>query len=111
LEDAACLVFLENYLAEFSKRHSEEKVIEVMRKTWRKMSPKAQEIAMALELEPEVRGLVERAIALRCASGNWSRCFAGAQRLPMYRRHVRLARPFPEKKHGRGASAKKDSQA
>lgn len=63
LEDAACLVFLESYLAEFAPRQREEKMVEILRKTWRKMSPRARQVALALELEPAARRLVERAVA------------------------------------------------
>jgi tRNAThr (cytosine32-N3)-methyltransferase len=61
LEDAACLVFLEHELAEFAARHPDytrEKFVEILRKTWRKMSPRARELALELELAPELRELV-----------------------------------------------------
>ncbi len=63
LEDVICLVFLENYFAEFSKQHDEEKIVDIVRKTWKKMSPAGHEAALALELPPEARGLVEKALA------------------------------------------------
>jgi len=62
LEDAAGLVFLENYLADFSREHEEAKLIEILRKTWKKMSPRGREAAMQLDLEPQARALVERAL-------------------------------------------------
>ncbi len=66
LEDAACLVFLENEIAGFAEKHagySEEKYVEILRKTWRKMSPAAQEAARALALPPAVAALLQRALA------------------------------------------------
>lgn len=63
LEDVICLVFLENYFADFSKQHDEAKIIDIIRKTWKKMSPAGHEAALALELPPEARELVERALA------------------------------------------------
>ena len=63
LEDVICLVFLENYLAGFSAKHDAAKVVEIVRKTWRKMSPRGQQAALALPLPPAARGLVERALA------------------------------------------------
>ena len=42
LEDVACLVFLEDYFEDFSQKHDEEKLITILRKTWRKMSARAQ---------------------------------------------------------------------
>ncbi len=66
LEEAACLVFLENEIAGFAEKHagySEEKYVEILRKTWRKMSPAAQEAARALALPPAVAALLQRALA------------------------------------------------
>jgi tRNAThr (cytosine32-N3)-methyltransferase len=36
--------------------------VDILRKTWRKMSPRAQELARALELPPGVRALVAEAL-------------------------------------------------
>lgn len=68
LEDAACLVFLENEISAFAAQHAEyprEKFIDILRKTWRKMSPRAQEFALALELPAEIGALVRDAVAAR----------------------------------------------
>lgn len=46
LEDVICLVFLEHYLHNFSKKHDDEKVKSIIQKTWKKMSPRAREAAM-----------------------------------------------------------------
>ena len=35
----------------------------VIRKTWRKISPAARELALASDLAPEDRALIERALA------------------------------------------------
>ena len=37
LEDVICVVFLENYFAEFAARHDDEKVIVILRRTWAKI--------------------------------------------------------------------------
>jgi hypothetical protein len=66
LEDAACLVFLEKEIGAFAAQHAEyprEKFIEILRKTWRKMSPRAQELALALDLPPAIAALVRDAVA------------------------------------------------
>lgn len=63
LEDCACLVFLEHHLAEFAAAHDEAKVLDIIRKTWRKISPRGREAALALDLPPAARTLVERALA------------------------------------------------
>jgi hypothetical protein len=62
LEDVACLVFLENYFAEFAAKHEDEKLITILRRTWAKMSPKAREAALELKLEPQARELIEKAL-------------------------------------------------
>jgi len=66
LEDAACLVFLENEIADFAANHAdytEEKFIDILKKTWRKMSPAAQAAALALDLPAPIAALVKRALA------------------------------------------------
>ena len=62
LEDVVCLVFLEFYLGDFAGRHSERKLIEILRKTWRKMSDRGREEALTLDLAPELGALVEKAV-------------------------------------------------
>ncbi|MGB1547611.1 MAG: DUF4202 domain-containing protein [Alphaproteobacteria bacterium] len=62
LEDVICLVFLENYFADFSEKHDAAKIIEIVQKTWKKMSPAARKMALRLELAPEARALIEKAI-------------------------------------------------
>lgn len=64
LEDAACLVFLENFFTDFSRRHDDAKVIDILRKTWAKMSPKGHAAALALKdsLPDDRRRLVEAAL-------------------------------------------------
>jgi hypothetical protein len=50
LEDVTDLVFLEHYMAGFATRHpdySEEKWIDIIRKTWQKMSKEAREFVLA----------------------------------------------------------------
>jgi hypothetical protein len=66
LEDAACLVFLENEISAFAAQHADyprEKFIDILRKTWRKMSPAAQQAALALNLPPAIGALVREAVA------------------------------------------------
>lgn len=63
LEDVACLVFLENYFADFAKQHDAEKVVEIVRKTWKKMSPNGHAMALRLDIPKDARALVEKALA------------------------------------------------
>lgn len=66
LEDAACLVFLENEIADFAAQHAdypEAKFVDILRKTWKKMSPAAQSAALGLQLPPGIATLVAAATA------------------------------------------------
>ena len=66
LEDAACLVFLENEIEEFAAQHAEypaEKFVDIIRKTWRKMSLAAQQAGLGLNLRPDIAELVKAAVA------------------------------------------------
>jgi hypothetical protein len=66
LEDAAVLVFLDSEIQAFAAQHAEyprEKFVEILRKTWRKMSPRAQAVALALDLPPAVASLVREAVS------------------------------------------------
>ena len=66
LEDAAVLVFLENEITAFAAQHADyprEKFVDILRKTWRKLSPRAQEFAQALTLPPGIADLVREALS------------------------------------------------
>ena len=63
LEDIVCVVFLEDYFADFAAKHEDAKVIDILRKTWAKMSPHGREAALDLTLPAEARRLVEAALA------------------------------------------------
>ena len=63
LEDVACVVFLDNYFAEFSGLYDEDKVVAILQKTWAKMSPEGQAAALALDLPAHARALVEAALS------------------------------------------------
>lgn len=62
LEDVICVVFLEDYLSDFAPRHDEAKVIDILRKTWAKMSPVGHAAALALDLSSEAARLVSKAL-------------------------------------------------
>ena len=46
LEDVICLVFLQFYFEEFAAKHNDEKVIDILQKTWRKMSDEGHQAAL-----------------------------------------------------------------
>jgi len=68
LEDVANLVFIEHYLLAFVGKHpdySEEKWIEIIQKTWKKMSEKGQQFALsgAIKLPEPLIPLIKKALA------------------------------------------------
>lgn len=63
LEDVICLVFLEHYFIDFSQAHDEAKLIDILQKTWRKMSDAGHQAALALPLLDEQKVLVAKALA------------------------------------------------
>jgi hypothetical protein len=63
LEDALCLVFLETQFAETTAKTGDEKMIGILQKTWRKMTPQAHQIALTMPMTAECRAIVEKALA------------------------------------------------
>lgn len=65
LEDALCLVFLQYQLADLARKTADEKVINALQKSWKKMTPQAQAYALALSYGQQERSLIERALENR----------------------------------------------
>lgn len=63
LEDVVCLVFIRHYLEGFADKHDEEKLIDIIRKTWAKMSAKGQAAALQIPLSEAMKNLVGRALS------------------------------------------------
>ncbi len=63
LEDVVCLVFLEHHLKDFVAKHSSEKVVSIVRKTWAKMSESGQQHALGLDFG-NARQLISLAISI-----------------------------------------------
>jgi hypothetical protein len=62
LEDALCLVFLERQFADLASKTSDDKMINAVQKTWRKMTPSAHEFAAKLSFGPRESQLLKRAL-------------------------------------------------
>lgn len=62
LEDVVCLVFIQYYLEDFALKHTEDKLISIIQKTWRKMSPKGHKAALSLDLPQNLLQLVGKAL-------------------------------------------------
>jgi Domain of unknown function (DUF4202) len=63
MEDALCLSFLEHELEEFSSKHPDEKVVDIIAKTWGKMSERAHRVALTLALSARCQALVGQALS------------------------------------------------
>lgn len=63
LEDVVCLVFLEFYFAKFSKKYAEDKLIDIVQKTWKKMSEKGHKAALELQLPESALALITKALS------------------------------------------------
>lgn len=63
-EDAICLTFLAVDFAPFAAKHPDEKVIDIVRKTWAKMSERGhtEALQLASSLPAPLSALVERAL-------------------------------------------------
>ncbi len=61
IEDVICLVFVEFYLDDFIKKHSEEKMIDILKKTLKKISPRGIEAALKISMTDEVKALILKA--------------------------------------------------
>ncbi len=70
LEDVSALVFIEHYMLEFANKHpeyEEEKWLDIIRKTWKKMTDRAQQFALSgsIKLPEPLVSLVQKAVANR----------------------------------------------
>lgn len=62
LEDVICLVFLEFYFEDFAHKYAEDKMIDIVQKTWRKMSKEGQDAALQLPLSKYSLTLISKAV-------------------------------------------------
>jgi hypothetical protein len=62
-EDALCLVFLKTQLEELAGKLGDDKTIDVLQKTAKKMSPAGLQAALGLRFAPDAAALLERALA------------------------------------------------
>jgi hypothetical protein len=62
-EDALCLVFLQTQLADVAEQLGDDKTVDVVQKTARKMSPRGLAEAAALALDPTAARILARALS------------------------------------------------
>ena len=54
--------FMEFYFEKFSAKYSEEKMINILQKTWKKMSSKGRKAALDLRLSDHSKDLISKAL-------------------------------------------------
>lgn len=66
-EDAICLTFLEVDFPAFAKKHDDDRIVDIIRKTWAKMTPRGHAAAIELSrsLPDDLAALVARALDQR----------------------------------------------
>ena len=66
LEDVICVVFLENEYTAFVEKdeYDDDKIVDIVQKTWKKMTPRGHEAALGLagQLSERALGVVQRAL-------------------------------------------------
>lgn len=62
LEDALCLTFFEVDFADLAGKTPEGKMIDILRRVWKKMSPRARELAKDLPGRADLRRLLHKAV-------------------------------------------------
>ncbi len=62
MEDALCLVFLETQFTDLITKTPRDKMIDIVRKTWKKMTPRAHAAARGLPLSASEKALVQEAL-------------------------------------------------
>jgi hypothetical protein len=63
LEDALCLVFLERQFTALAAKSDDDKMINALKKSWKKMTPAAHVEALRLHFGPREKALIETALA------------------------------------------------
>lgn len=64
LEDALCLVFLEHQFAALAARSDDDKMVNALQKSWKKMTPAAHVEALKLNYGPRQKALIEKALSV-----------------------------------------------
>lgn len=63
IEDALCLVFLEIQFEELRQKTPDPIMMDIIKKTWNKMSAKGKEAALAMDLPADHLALIQKALA------------------------------------------------
>lgn len=63
LEDALCLVTLQFQLTDLIRKTNPEKLISILQKTWKKMSPQGHEAALTINYSDEEKTVLQKALS------------------------------------------------
>ena len=63
LEDVSCLVFLKHYFEAFAAKHSDERIIDIVQKTWAKMSDNGHASALKIDFPAHEKALIGKALS------------------------------------------------
>lgn len=61
LEDVICLVFIEFYIETFAAKHDDDKVVDIIKKTLKKMSSKGIDAALKISVSKKIASLIQQA--------------------------------------------------
>lgn len=64
LEDVICLVFLRFYLEPFATKHEEDKLIDIIQKTWKKMSESGHKAALQIPYSEKILNILKKSLDL-----------------------------------------------
>lgn len=62
IEDAACLVFLNYYLEKFATKTDHTKMVDILKKSWAKMSEDAHKLALGFQYNEDCKALIKEAL-------------------------------------------------
>ena len=62
LEDALCLVFLERQFSDLAKKTDDDKMVNALQRSWKKMTPAAHKFAQQISYGAREKELLERAL-------------------------------------------------
>lgn len=62
LEDVICLVFLRYYLEPFSAKHDEAKLIDIIQKTWNKMSENGHNAVFKIDFPDNLQKILQKSL-------------------------------------------------
>ena len=64
LEDVICLVFVQFYLLDFAATQETDKLLDIIAKTWAKMSPRGRQCLLTLKIDPVLESTLKKALAV-----------------------------------------------